>query len=125
MNTDPAGAFLAALAEAGLPMLKPDAIGDGRLHRYRVAGDKAGSLNGWYVLRLDGQPFGAFGSWKTGQSLTWTPARSESPAPSERATLSSRLAEARRLRDAEQAGVQAAAAARAEALWRRARPANG
>jgi putative DNA primase/helicase len=117
-----ADAFLAALAGAGLPMVKADVIGDGRLHRYLVLGDKAGSLNGWYVLHLDGMPFGAFGSWKTGQSLTWTPTRSETPTPAERAALAARLAEVRRLRDAEQVSVQAAAAARAAALWRRSKP---
>jgi hypothetical protein len=68
-----ADAFLAALAEAGLAMVKADAVGDGWLHRYRVLDDKAGSANGWYVLHLDGTPFGAFGSWKPGQSLTWSP----------------------------------------------------
>ena len=72
MAIDPAAGFLGALADAGLGMLKPAVVGDGILHRYRVDGDKAGSLNGWYVLHLDGQPFGAFGSWKTGQSLTWS-----------------------------------------------------
>jgi putative DNA primase/helicase len=122
MNAD---AFLAALAEAGLPMIQADVIGDGRLHRYRVAGDKAGSRNGWYVLRLDGASFAAFGSWKTGQSLTWAPIGTGTPTSAERAALAARLAEARRLRDAEQIGVQAAAAARAAALWRRSRPAHG
>jgi putative DNA primase/helicase len=117
-------AFLAALADAGLVMVKADPVGDGRLHRYRVAGDKAGSANGWYVLHLDSHPFGAFGSWKTGQSLTWTPSRSETPSPVGRAALAARLVEARRLRDAEQASVQADAAVRAASLWRRSRPAS-
>ena len=109
---------------AGLAMLKPDLIGNGVLHRYRVDGDKAGSLNGWYVLHLDGQPFGAFGSWKTGQSCTWTASQPETMTLAERAAQAARMAEARRARDAEQAKVQAEAAARAETLWTKAHPAT-
>ena len=117
-------AFLQALGDAGLAMLKPDLIGDGALHRYRVEGDKAGSLNGWYVLHLDNQPFGAFGSWKTGQSCTWSASRPETMSPAERAALAARRAEAKRARDAEQTAVQAAAARRAGQLWRKSRPAT-
>ncbi|MBK7463038.1 MAG: hypothetical protein IPJ50_10300, partial [Betaproteobacteria bacterium] len=58
------------MADAGLAMHKPALLGDGALHRYRVVTDKAGSTNGWYALHLDEKPFGAFGSWKTGQSDT-------------------------------------------------------
>ena len=116
--------FLRALNDAGLSMLKPEIIGDGALHRYRVDGDKAGSLNGWYVLHLDGKPFGAFGSWKTGQSCAWSAERPESMTPAERAAQAARIAEARRARDAEQAKVQADAGARAEALWAKSHPAT-
>jgi putative DNA primase/helicase len=37
---------------------------DGRVHRYRVQGDKSGSRNGWYVLHAHPVLAGAFGSWK-------------------------------------------------------------
>lgn len=120
----PVDDFLQAMNDAGLAMLKPDLIGDGALHRYRVDGDKAGSLNGWYVLHLDSQPFGAFGSWKTGQSCTWTTSRPETMSPTERAAQAARMAEAKRARDAEQAKVQAEAASRAETLWTKAHPAT-
>lgn len=116
--------FMAALVESGLAMFKGEAIGDGDLHRYRVDGDKSGSLNGWYVLNLDGKPFGAFGSWKTGQSCTWTPSRPETMNPAERAELAARMESAKRAREVEQAKVRAEAAARALALWAKARPAN-
>lgn len=117
-------AFLRALTDAGLMMVKPDVIGDGVLHRYRIDGDKTGSLNGWYVLHLDGKPFGAFGSWKTGQSLTWAAERSETITPAERAAMAARRAEAKRGWETEQAKVQAEAAARAVALWAKAHPAT-
>lgn len=120
----PADDFLQAMNAAGLAMLKPDLIGDGALHRYRVDGDKSGSLNGWYVLHLDDKPFGAFGSWKTGQSCSWTAQRPETMTPAERAALAARMAETKRVRDAEQATVQAEAATRAARLWRKSRPAT-
>ncbi len=116
--------FLAALADAGLAMVKPEIVGDGRLHRYRVDGDKAGSTNGWYVLHDDDKPFAAFGSWKTGQSLTWTAARNGEMTEAERRALNERLAAARTARDAEQARTHAEAAKRAARLWAQARPAS-
>jgi len=47
-------------------------VADGTIHRFRVPDDKAGTLNGWYVLHLDGIASGAFGSWKAGGSSTWS-----------------------------------------------------
>ena len=44
---------------------------DGGIHRFHVPGDKADTLNGWYVLYLDGIASGAFGSWKAGSAHTW------------------------------------------------------
>jgi phage/plasmid primase-like uncharacterized protein len=61
--------FQAAIAAAGLG--KPDIKADGVIHRYRVEGDKAGTLNGWYVFFPVPVPAGAFGSWKTGKSEKW------------------------------------------------------
>ena len=37
---------------------------DSGIHRFHVPGDKAGKLNGWYVLFADGIASGCFGSWK-------------------------------------------------------------
>lgn len=121
-------ALLDALAGAGLPPHKPlDLIQDGRIHRYRVAGDKAGSTNGWYVLREQaGRQFATFGSWKTGQQHHWQDRQDRQIAvmsKAERAELQRAKAEALRLRDAEQAKVHEAARAKAQRLWDRARPA--
>ena len=117
-------AFLQAMAEAGLAMHKPALLGDGALHRYRVVTDKAGSTNGWYVLHLDEKPFGAFGSWKTGQSENWTATDYQAMSEAERKALAVRMAAAKLARDAEQAAVHAAAAVRALGLWNRAKPAT-
>lgn len=122
--TDPIEMFLQALGGAGLAMHKPVLAADGALHRYRVEGDKAGSSNGWYVLHLDEKPFGAFGSWKTGQSETWSPTAAESMSVAERQALAARMAAAKRARDAEQAAVQTSARKRALNLWEKAKPAD-
>lgn len=124
MSGHPSTQFADALSSAGLSMHKGAPVADGALHRYRVDGDKTGSLNGWYVLHSDDKPFGAFGSWKTGQSCSWSAERPESMTLAERAAQAARMAQARRARDAEQAKVQADAAARAEALWAKSHPAT-
>jgi len=105
-----------------LAMLKPEIIADGQLHRYRVDGDKSGSLNGWYVLHLEAQPFGAFGSWKTGQSETWTAIERARLTDAERQALRERMVAARAARDAEQAKIHADARERAAKLWARSAP---
>lgn len=117
--------FRKALLLAGLAMLKGDLIADGVLHRYQVEGDKAGSKNGWYVLHADAEPFGAFGSWKTGQSETWYPLSADIMTEAQRKALSARIAAAKLARDAEQAAVYATARRRAQGLWEKAKPADG
>lgn len=118
------GEFINAMQAAGLAMHKDDPIADGCLHRYRVEGDKAGSRNGWYVLHLDDKPFGAFGSWRTGQSETWTASTVQTMTAAERKAMAERMAAAKAARDAEQANVHAAARERAAKLWGRGRPAG-
>ena len=117
--------LLDALADSGLPPHKPlDPIPDGRIHRYRVAGDKAGSSNGWYVLReQSGRQFATFGSWKTGQQHHWQDRQTTAMTQAERADLQRVRAEAARLAQAEQAKVHEAARVKAQRLWDRARPA--
>ena len=110
--------FAAAMAAAGLALHRPDdLVADGQLHRYRVAGDKAGSKNGWFVLELSPPPHGAFGSWKTGQSETWHPSRETAMTDAERRALAERMAAARAARDIETAAVRATARQRAVRLW--------
>jgi len=118
-------AFLQALADAGLAMHKPSLLADGSLHRYRVDTDKAGSTNGWYVLHVDGQPFGAFGSWKTGQSETWTATSAQTMTDGERKALAIRMAAAKAARDAEREQVYSSSRQRALSLWAKAKPADG
>ena len=91
-------------------------VADGTIRRFHVPGDKAGTLNGWYVLHLDGIASGAFGSWKAGTSHTWS---SREPAnPLEAEQVRQRIEQARRQREAEQHQRQQAAAEYAARLWR-------
>ncbi len=97
-------------------------IPDGTIHRFHVPGDKAGTLNGWYVLHLDGIASGAFGSWKHGQSHRWS---SRQPAnPFEVEQVRQRIEQDRRQREAEQHQRQQQAAEYANRLWRDARRAE-
>lgn len=97
-------------------------VPDGAIHRFRVPGDKPGSLNGWYVLHLDGIASGAFGSWKAGDSHTWS---SRKPAdPLEAQLIATRIEQAREQREADQARRQIATASYARRAWSEARPAD-
>ena len=95
---------------------------DGAIHRFRVPDDKPGSLNGWYVLHLDGIASGAFGSWKAGGSSAWS---SRKPAdPFEADLIARRIEQARRQREADQHQRQQAAAIEAQRLWSASAPAD-
>lgn len=97
-------------------------IADGNIHRFHVPGDKAGTLNGWYVLFADGIASGCYGSWKVGFSNTW---RSREPANlMEAEQIRQRIEQARRQRDAEQHQRQQATAEYANRLWLNACPAD-
>ena len=48
---------LADMAELGIsPASGEGLVTDSKLHRYQIAGDKAGSKNGAYVIHTDGRP---------------------------------------------------------------------
>ncbi|EXF95600.1 topoisomerase [Pseudomonas fluorescens HK44] len=97
-------------------------IPDGTIHRFRVPDDKPGTLNGWYVLHLDGIASGAFGSWKAGGASTWC---SREPVDAkEAAQIRERVDQARRQREAEQHQRQQHAAELANRWWRNARRAD-
>lgn len=44
---------------------------DGRVHRFKVRGDKARQKSGWYKLFGDRLPAGAFGSWRGDVCIKW------------------------------------------------------
>lgn len=112
-------------AEGLGPLKDIDLTPDGKLRRYRVEGDKAGSANGWYVLHAHPILAGAFGSWKTGESHNWREARDRPPTHQEREQLRGKLDESVQVaRVVEQAAVHEQARVKAERLWKCARPAT-
>lgn len=117
--------MLDSMRAAGLaPHKEIELIPDGRIHRYRVQGDKPGSTNGFYVRHESPVPYGSFGSWKTAATHTWRGDTRKSQTPAERAELQRQLAAMCAAREAERDKVQAEARARAAKLWERARPAT-
>lgn len=120
--TDATILFLAALQAVFGPVdVLP--VGDGCIHRFNAPGDKAGTLNGWYVLFLDGIASACFGTWKDGGHWhTWS---SRKPAdPLEAELLRQRNEQAKRQREAEQHQRQQATVEYANRLWRDARRAD-
>ena len=119
--------MLDAIRAAGLAPLKAlDLIPDGKIHRYRVEGDKAGALNGWYVLH-DGPPqVGIFDTWKNhgGVPHKWFEVTTQPQTTAERAERALRIKAMQAAREAEQVAVQVAARQRAAKLWARAHPAT-
>lgn len=97
-------------------------IPDGKIHRFHVPGDKPSTLNGWYVLYLDGIASGAFGSWKAGGSQMWSSREPSSPVEAEQ--VRQRIEQARQQREADQFQRQTRAAHHAVRLWRDAQPAS-
>ena len=116
--------FINAMRCAGLAPAKDVALPDGKLVRFRVEGDKAGSLNGWAVIHYQPILAGSFGSWKTGENHTWKATTNETMTPAEREELRRKLNEAHQARLAEEARVREVAAARALKLWDGAKPAT-
>ena len=113
------------MRSVGLGPLKDiDLSPDGKLRRYRIEGDKAGSANGWYVLHAHPILAGAFGSWKTGESHNWREVRDRLPTRQEREALRQHMQAAQAARVIEQAAVHEQARKKAERLWQRARPAS-
>lgn len=94
---------------------------DGVLHRYRIAGEKAGSQNGWLVLHGDGIPAGAYGSWRTALSENWCSKRDHELTPEERAQRDAHLADAKRQREADRRSMHLAAKGRSTDLWGKSR----
>lgn len=91
-------------------------VPDGTIHRFRVPGDKSGTLNGWYVLYLDGIASGAFGSWKAGGTNTWSSREPRNNRELEQ--VRQRIEQARNQRETEQRQRQLEAANLAQRWWR-------
>lgn len=125
MISDPVAALVDAMRAYGLDPVKADIVLDGRIHRYRANGDKASSLNGWYVGYLTPAPAGAFGSWKTGESYTWHTHKSQKAmTPAELGEQRRQFEAIRRQRAEERLRVREEARSKAARLWGMTKPAE-
>lgn len=102
----------------GLPI--PEVIVDGKIHRFRVEGDKRGSKNGWYVYFSYPVAAGCVGSWKTGESFVWCSKSSKRLSQAERNALKRQYHKARIQRHREQEQNQQQAKAKAQGILSRA-----
>jgi len=123
-NADETG-FLNAMRSLGLEAHgNLSLVPDGKIHRYRIAGDKSGATNGWYVLYSDGaMPAGAFGSWKTGDSQNWCAKSEHTFSPSEREEWRKKQQAASQAREAALLVLRQEAKNKANKLYDIARPA--
>jgi len=95
---------------------------DGTIHRFCVPEDKPDTLNGWYVLHLDGIASGTYGTWT---DRVWRSWRSRKPTDALEAQLiAQRIEQAREQRESDLARRQIATASYAGRLWREAQPAD-
>jgi putative DNA primase/helicase len=84
----------AGLVLGGLPVM------DGKLHRVRVEGDKAGARPGAYVGHLDGHPSGFIQNFRAGLKENWkSQLPREALSAADRARLLAEAAERKRIRD--------------------------
>lgn len=109
--------FVDAMCAMGLS-IRDTVIPDGKLHRFRVEGDKAGSKNGWYILYNDGLPAGAFGCWKRGITQNWCAKAENTLNAKERKEFRLRMEAARKNREAEDRARRYAASEKAHMIWK-------
>lgn len=108
--------FRDAMHNAGIHIQEP-IIADGEIHRFHIKGDKTGTLNGWYVLDLDGDfAFGAFGHWVGDIKHNWHSKKGRSLSVYEQRTIDCKLKEAAQLREQEKQRKTAAAEKEAQAI---------
>ncbi len=99
-------------------------IGDGLLHRFHVIGDNKGSLNGVYVLHMDGRASGYFQDFKQGIKQTWKQSGKFMPLSDfQKQEFAKKKALDEIKRDAEQAATHKLAANKALSIWTNAKPA--
>jgi putative DNA primase/helicase len=117
--------FISAMTADGIePHDRGAIVPDGRLHRFRVRGDRAGSLNGWAVLHPGAAPAGAYGSWQAGLSRVWAARTASALNPIELAERRRQIEQSRRQAEAGRQRLQAEAAKRALEFWRASVPAG-
>lgn len=117
--------FRAAVAAGGIELASGQSITpDGKLHRVRLATDKAGQRTGWYRLHIDAPPAGVAGDWRQGIKVSWCSKRPERLTPAERDRLRQRIEREQAEREAEERARHREAAKRGLWAWEHAKPAS-
>jgi putative DNA primase/helicase len=102
-----------------------EVIADGMLHRFTVAGDRAGSNSGWYVFHTDEPAAGAFGCWKRGISEIWCSKAFQSMNTAEKTAYVAKIEAMKRQRDDERQRIHAECRAWCTDVWNNAEDATG
>jgi putative DNA primase/helicase len=101
-------ALLTAMAEAGIAPASTLATSThGEIQRFEIANDKRGNLNGWLVYYCNGfdSYIYVFGSWKLGNSHTFSPNGKTNTDPAIRLQIESARREAERAKAEDQRQV--------------------
>ena len=108
MSADLTRQVIDDMASCGIIPSAPGAIqfDTPEMVRFHVAGDKRGTLNGFWRGFSDGVPAGVFGSWKTGQSHTWCSKSLAKMTDAEQIEMRARIETIQRQRAEEQAHAQ-------------------
>jgi phage/plasmid primase-like uncharacterized protein len=113
---DPLREFRRAMADGGY-IVSGEIIEDSRIHRFDGPEDKSGKKSAWYVFYPDRIPAGAWGSWKTDETITWCAKAEREMTPQERADHHTRIERVRAARDDELAKVHAEAREKGQEVW--------
>ena len=114
-------AFRAAMRAAGLDYAGP-ITPDGKLHRFKVEGDKA--RNSWFILHPGPPAAGAFGCWKRGTKENWHDGKGDL-SQTQWDTVRRQWREAEAARERIETGRREKARAVAGWVMSRAKPAGG
>lgn len=125
VNSNPAineieNAFFNHAAENGVVFTNP-LIADGVLQRAHVAGDKAGSKNGAYILHYDGNPSGWYQHFISGVCGTWSLTGKRQPLSK---AMFVQIEAGNKQRQLEQQQRHTKAAIKAQSLWAKSKPGN-
>jgi putative DNA primase/helicase len=115
--------FKQAMQKTGIEPLA-EIIADGSLHRFTVAGDRAGSENGWYVLHTDEPAAGEFGCWKRNIHEKWGSKAYQTMSPAEKAAHAVKMETIKRQREEERARIQAICRTQCNEIWAKAQDAT-
>ena len=118
-NTEITNQFKNAMLDAGIEAPQ-SIIGDGHLHRFKIAG----KLNGAYVLHLDGRPAGYFQDFRQDINVRWKAGGNFQPLSLiQRRAFAIERQRQEAERNAEEAAKHKVSADKARYIWNQATPA--